>query len=450
MKYKTDSRKVEKGDIFVALRGVNHDGHSYIADAIETGATKVVAEEGLYPVETYIVKDTHEYLVQTLKREYYDEIKDLKLIGITGTNGKTTSCYLIHQALNRLGRKCGYIGTIGFYIDEKICDLPNTTPDILDLYDMLLTCKKEGCEFVAMEVSSHSLDMNRVDGLLFDYAIFTNLTQDHLDYHGNMKNYALAKQKLFRKMKEQGTCFINIDDDNSYHFLLPENHNITYGFRNGSYRITNMTYSLGHTDFIVSHEGEKTYQMKLIGKHNLYNMLVVIMLLEELGIGESEIRKTISLLEEPRGRMECVRYHDALIIVDYAHTPDAVSNAIHAVLEIPHGKIYTIVGCGGDRDRAKRPEMAKIATDLSDYVIFTSDNPRNEDPEHILEDMEHGLDNTNYEKIVNRKEAINRGIQMLQKSDILLLLGKGHETYQVIGNKKIHFDDMEEVKKIIK
>lgn len=450
MKYKTDSRKVEKGDIFVALRGVNHDGHSYIADAIETGATKVVAEEGLYPVETYIVKDTHEYLVQTLKREYYDEIKDLKLIGITGTNGKTTSCYLIHQALNRLGRKCGYIGTIGFYIDEKICDLPNTTPDILDLYDMLLTCKKEGCEFVAMEVSSHSLDMNRVDGLLFDYAIFTNLTQDHLDYHGNMKNYALAKQKLFRKMKEQGTCFINIDDDNSYHFLLPENHNITYGFRNGSYRITNMTYSLGHTDFIVSHEGEKTYQMKLIGKHNLYNMLVVIMLLEELGIGESEIRKTISLLEEPRGRMECVRYHDALIIVDYAHTPDAVSNAIHAVLEIPHGKIYTIVGCGGDRDRAKRPEMAKIATDLSDYAIFTSDNPRNEDPEHILDDMEHGLDNTNYEKIVNRKEAINRGIQMLQKSDILLLLGKGHETYQVIGNKKIHFDDMEEVKKIIK
>ena len=450
MKYKTDSRKVEKGDIFVALRGVNHDGHSYIADAIETGATKVVAEEGLYPVETYIVKDTHEYLVQTLKREYYDEIKDLKLIGITGTNGKTTSCYLIHQALNRLGRKCGYIGTIGFYIDEKICDLPNTTPDILDLYDMLLTCKKEGCEFVAMEVSSHSLDMNRVDGLLFDYAIFTNLTQDHLDYHGNMKNYALAKQKLFRKMKEQGTCFINIDDDNSYHFLLPENHNITYGFRNGSYRITNMTYSLGHTDFIVSHEGEKTYQMKLIGKHNLYNMLVVIMLLEELGIGESEIRKTISLLEEPRGRMECVRYHDALIIVDYAHTPDAVSNAIRAVLEIPHGKIHTIIGCGGDRDRAKRPEMAKIATDLSDYVIFTSDNPRNEDPEHILEDMEHGLDNTNYEKIVNRKEAINRGIQMLQKSDILLLLGKGHETYQVIGNKKIHFDDMEEVKKIIK
>ena len=441
---------MEKGDIFVALRGVNHDGHSYIADAIETGATKVVAEEGLYPVETYIVKDTHEYLVQTLKREYYDEIKDLKLIGITGTNGKTTSCYLIHQALNRLGRKCGYIGTIGFYIDEKICDLPNTTPDILDLYDMLLTCKKEGCEFVAMEVSSHSLDMNRVNGLLFDYAIFTNLTQDHLDYHGNMKNYALAKQKLFRKMKEQGTCFINIDDDNSYHFLLPENHNITYGFRNGSYRITNMTYSLGHTDFIVSHEGEKTYQMKLIGKHNLYNMLVVIMLLEELGIGESEIRKTISLLEEPRGRMECVRYHDALIIVDYAHTPDAVSNAIHAVLEIPHGKIYTIVGCGGDRDRAKRPEMAKIATDLSDYAIFTSDNPRNEDPEHILDDMEHGLDNTNYEKIVNRKEAINRGIQMLQKSDILLLLGKGHETYQVIGNKKIHFDDMEEVKKIIK
>ena len=441
---------MEKGDIFVALRGVNHDGHSYIEDAIKKGASKVVVEEGLYSVETYIVKDTHEYLVQTLKNEYYDQIKDLKLIGITGTNGKTTSCYLIHQALNRLGRKCGYIGTIGFYIDKKICDLSNTTPDILDLYDMLLTCKKEGCEFVAMEVSSHALDMNRVEGLEFDYVVFTNLTQDHLDYHGNMKNYALAKQKLFRKLKGQGRCFINVDDDYHHYFLLPENHNVTYGFHNGDYRITNMTYSLGHTDFVVSNGAEKTYQMKLIGKHNLYNMLVVIMLLEDLKIDENEIRKTVSLLEEPRGRMECVRYHDALVIVDYAHTPDAVLNAIRAVLEIPHGKIYTIVGCGGDRDRAKRPEMAKIAADLSDYVIFTSDNPRHEDPERILEDMEHGLDNTNYEKIVNRQEAIDRGIQMLQKSDILLLLGKGHETYQVIGNEKIHFDDMEEVKKIIK
>lgn len=449
MKIKTDSRKVTKGDTFVALRSV-HDGHQYIEDAILNGATKIVAEEGLYPVDTYIVKNTHDYLIETLHELYYDQIKDLKLIGITGTNGKTTSCYLVEQALNLLDKKCGYIGTNGFYIKEHVRDIGNTTPDILDLYEMLIECKEAGCEYVAMEVSSHALDMKRVEGLLFDYAVFTNLTQDHLDYHGDMKTYALAKQNLFTKLKEGGECIINEDDDYHKFFLLKENNNTTYGFSHGDYQITDMTYGLGHTDFVVHHEVDQMYQMKLIGKHNLYNMLVVIILLRKIGFEEEEIKKTVGILEEPRGRMECVSYHDALIIVDYAHTPDAVKNAIMAVKEIPHGKIYTMIGCGGDRDRAKRPIMARIATDQSDYAIFTSDNPRNEDPERILEDMTTNLENKNYEIIVNRKEAIKKGIQMLEKSDILLLLGKGHETYQVIKGEKFHFDDIEEVRNIIK
>lgn len=449
MKYKTDSRKVKKGDTFVALRGVNDDGHAYIYHAIRNGAAKIVAEEGLYPVGTYIVKDTHEYLIKTLKEEYYEKIKDLKLIGITGTNGKTTSCYLVQQALNRLGKKCAYIGTIGFYMEEKVCDLNNTTPDILDLYDMLLTCVDAGYEYVAMEVSSHSLDQKRLEGLLFDYVVFTNLTQDHMDYHGNMKNYALTKQKLFYQLKEGATALINMDDDYHTHYLIPENHNVTYGFSNGDYKIVDMTYHLGNTEFVVQHQDNMTYQMKLIGKHNLYNMLVVIILLELIGISKEDVQKVVALLEEPRGRMECTSYQDALIIVDYAHTPDAVKNAISAVKELPHHKIYTMVGCGGDRDRAKRLPMAKMATDLSDYAIFTSDNPRNEDPEQILQDMIQGLDNSNYEIIVNRKEAIKKGIQMLQKDDILLLLGKGHETYQMIGNEKVHFDDIEEVRNIV-
>ena len=213
MNIKVDSRKIKPGDIFIAIKGINDDGHNYIEEAISNGAKQVIVESGLYSVDTLVVKDTHEYLVNYLKDNYYDKIKDLKLIGITGTNGKTTSSYLLWQALNKLGIKTAYIGTIGFYIDEKIKELNNTTPDILDLYEMFIEAINNDCEYVVMEVSSHSLSFNRVGGLLFDYGMFTNLTQDHLDYHLNMKDYALAKQKLFKSIKKDGYAIINIDDD---------------------------------------------------------------------------------------------------------------------------------------------------------------------------------------------------------------------------------------------
>lgn len=450
MNIKVDSRKVKKGDTFIALKTLNNDGHKYVEDAIEKGAKKVVVEKGFYEVETLIVNDTKEYLINYLNENYYNEIKDLKLIGMTGTNGKTTTCFLLHKALNKLGVKCGYIGTIGFYIDDKIRDLNNTTPDILDMYEMLIECKEKECEYVIMEVSSHALDMRRVDGLKFDYAIFSNLTKDHLDYHKTMENYALAKQRIFLQLKEDGKAVVNADDAYKEYFILEQNNNITYGFTESDYQIIDYNINTLVSTFVVQNIEKTTYETKLLGKHNLYNLLVIIIILSEIGFDKEKISELISTMEAPTGRMDTIKYNTNSIIIDYAHTPDAVKNVISAVKEIATNNIYTIVGCGGNRDKTKRPEMAKIATDLSTKVIITSDNPRLENPDDIINDMIQGLDNSNYEIEENREEAIKKGIQMLSKNDILLVLGKGHETYQIIGEKKIDFDDKQKVLDIIR
>lgn len=451
MKLKTDSRKVKKGDTFVALKTLNHDGHEYVDDAIKNGATTVVVDHGLYGVDTLVVNDTKEYLIRSLKEQYYDSIKDLKLIGMTGTNGKTTTCFLIYQALCKLEKKAAYIGTIGFYVDgEKIKELSNTTPEINELYELLLYCASNQVEYVVMEVSSHALAMNRVEGLEFDYAIFSNLTKDHLDYHLDMKSYALAKQKLFSMLKEDGKAIVNQDDDYKNYFLLKENNNITYGFEESDYQVMDVMIDVSGNQFVVKH-GENRYELKsdLLGKHNVYNMLVVVTVLLEEDIPAESIQTLISKLKSPMGRMDTIYYDSNRIIIDYAHTPDAVQNVIKAVKELNPNHIYTIIGCGGNRDKTKRPEMAKIATSLSDYAIFTSDNPRLEDPNDILDDMVNHLENENYETIVNRKNAIIRGIQMLENNDILLVLGKGHETYQIIGKEKLEFDDKQVVLEII-
>lgn len=433
MNIKDDSRKVVKGDTFIALKKI-HDGHDYIDEAIKNGATKIIAEKGNYSVDTLIVPDTHEYLVNYLKETYYDEIKDLKLIGMTGTNGKTTTCFLIYQVLNNLGIKTAYIGTIGFYLDKKVKDLNNTTPDILEMYELLLECKKNNCVYVVMEASSHALDMNRLATLEFDIGIFSNLTPDHIDYHKTLENYALAKQKLFKQVKY--LSIINSDDAYKDYFLTANS--TTYGIDSGDYKISDYTIDTKGTTFTLN--GTK-YHTNLIGKHNLYNVLVVIVLLEYLMIDEEKIVNQISLLNAPIGRMDLIKSGDNTIIVDYAHTPDAVEKIIKACLELKPNRIITIIGCGGNRDRAKRPMMANIATNLSDEVIFTTDNPRDEKPENIIADMLHGLDSSNYEIVINREKAIIKGIQKLTKNDILLVLGKGHETYQLVNGIKYDFDD---------
>lgn len=438
MNIKSDSRKIKKGDTFVALKYSN-DGHQYIEDAIKKGATSVVAEHGLYSVDTLIVKDTHEYLVNYLKTNYWDKIKDLKIIGMTGTNGKTTTCYLLHKALNILGEKCAYIGTIGFYIDEKIKDLENTTPDILEIYEMLLKAKEEECKYVVMEVSSHALSLNRVKGLEFDMALFSNLTQDHLDYHHTIDNYLNAKKKLFTMLKNDKLAIINIDDKYYKDFIMKENNNKTYGFKDSNYQITKYNYNLNESNFVIN--DCDIYKTKLIGKYNIYNLTLVIAALNNLGFDYEQISKVIENLDSPSGRMDKIMYGSNAIIIDYAHTPDAVENVLLTAKELNPNHLYVIVGCGGDRDKTKRPIMGEIAVNNAEHVVFTSDNPRTEDPSEIIRDIIQKLDKKNYEIEINREKAIIRGIQLLKENDILMILGKGHENYQIIGKNKIFFDD---------
>lgn len=443
MNIKIDSRKVKEGDTFIALRGINNDGHNYIEDAIENGAKTVIVEEGEYKVNTIVVKDTKEYLREYLENNYYDEIKKLKLVGMTGTNGKTTTCYLIYQALNKLNIKCAYIGTLGFYLNDEKRILNNTTPNLYELYEMLLECVNKDYEYVVMEVSSQGLSMGRVDTLIFDYVIFSNLTRDHLDYHGSMDNYVLEKQKLF-KMTNNSYAIINNDDEYKDYFIL-DNKNITYGKTGDDYKISDINSTLNGSNFKLN--GEE-YFTKLIGEYNIYNVTVVIILLKLLGI--DNIYEIVENLDSPDGRMDMINYKDNTIIIDYAHTPDAVEKIITNVSKLNHNKIITLIGCGGNRDKTKRSIMGGIATKYSDYVVFTSDNPRFEKPKKILKDITCKLDRKNYKIIVNREKAIKKSIQMLSKNDILLLLGKGHEDYQVIKDKKIPFSDKEKVIKYLR
>ncbi len=437
-----DSRKIQKGDIFVAIKGYSRDGHAFINDAIERGASLIVAEEGTYDIPYKIVDNSREYLVSYLEKEYNPLLKNIKFIGITGTNGKTTTAYLIYKALRKLGIKAAYIGTIGFYLEKKICSLPNTCPDVWDLYDMFLKAKEEGCQYIIQEISSDALARSRVEGYLFDYAIFTNLTQDHLDFHKTMGNYALAKQMLFKKLKKTGQAIVNVDDKYKDYFLLKENHTITYGFTDGEYRIKSFhTEALG-SEFVVEYEDESyAFCSKLIGKYNIYNMLVTILFLHQIGIKMPDIKRVVCQLESPAGRMDVIPYKNNHIVIDYAHTPDAIEKVIRAVKEVTKGNIYVVFGCTGDRDRSKRSIMMQIVTNLTKKAIVTSDDPHYEDPEQIIADMLEGNIKNNYEICLDRKKAIEKGILLLDDNDALLILGKGHEEFILYKNERIPFND---------
>ena len=429
-----DSRKVRRGDTFIAIKGINGDGHDYIKDAINRGCSKVICEYGNYDYDNIeYVDSTKDYLDNYIKNKYVDIVKNLKLIGITGTNGKTTTSFLIYQALNKVGIKCAYIGTIGFYMDGNKYDNINTTPDILSLYHMLIECVRNDIEYVVMEVSSQGLYYNRVKYLEFDYAVFTNLTQDHLDFHKTMDEYLKCKLKLFRNLKDTGVSIINKDDEYYKHFITKNT--ISYGV-SGDYKISDINNSSFKVNNIM-------YNTKLIGNYNIYNICVVIIILELLNIDSNTIKSVVSSINCAPGRMERINYKDSTIIIDYAHTPDAVEKVISAVKN--DNRVITIIGCGGNRDNSKRKYMGKIALTNSDYVIYTTDNPRYEDPYDIILDMIQLLDSFNYEIEINRKKAIIKGIQMLKKGDILLILGKGHEDYQEINGVKHHFSDKEVV-----
>lgn len=449
---KTDSRKIVKGDIFVALRGIVGDGHKFISKAIENGASMIIAEEGIYDIPYEIVSDTREYLNNYLKENYNKFLEEMHIIGITGTNGKTTTAYLIYDALNKLEKKCCYIGTIGYFLDKKERDLPNTTPEVTDIYDMLINAYDKGYRYAVIEASSEGLLHKRLENVPFEYAVFTNLTQDHLNIHGTMENYARCKQKLFNQLKPNGKAIINFDDPNKYTFMFDYNTNITYGFTGGDYRITDYQMSILGSIFTFVNNGVKqNIKVPLIGKYNIYNVLVTIIVLYELGFTYSNISNALLTATSPAGRMDMIQYKNNRIIIDYAHTPDAIYNIISTVKEVCEGNIYVVFGCTGDRDRTKRPIMTKMVTDTCNMAIITCDDIHNENPNRIVEDMINGLTNSNYKVELDRKKAINMGIDLLEVNDVLLILGKGHEEVMIVkDNKKIPFNDKKTVLECLK
>ena len=450
-KYETNSRLIKPGQTFVAIKGYTVDGHDYIEDAIKNGATAVIAQKEVKcDVPVTVVENSAEYYQKLLVKEYKDEFKDLKLIGITGTNGKTTSAYLTYQMLLDLGKKAAYIGTIGFMCGDYFKELPNTSPEILTTYKLLEKAKEMECEYVVMEVSNFALDQKRIEGLEFVAGAFTNLTEDHLDYHKTMENYLKAKLLLTDYIKKDGVLLVNKDDEASEKFIEKFKNTKTFGYGNADYDILSDDIYPDHTDIIFKVD-EKEYKVttNLTSKFNVYNYFTMFSILHELGFEINELIEKTKDLKAPKGRCETYKVKDGFAVVDYAHTPDAVLKTVTAYKELAKGRVITLVGCGGDRDPLKRPIMGEIASNYSDYVIFTNDNPRTEDPKNIMKDILKGVKKDNYEVCLDRREAIKKALDMIKKNDIVLLLGKGHEDYQILGHTKVHLDDSEEILKYI-
>lgn len=448
-----DSRKIEKDNIFFALEGSAFDGHDFIDKAIEKGAAMVVVSKNVEIKNknvTYVkVEDSRKIMGKVASSYYLHPEKKVKIIGITGTNGKTTSTYILESIIGQASR----IGTVEYKIGDEIFDAVNTTPESLDLIKILDLTAKKGIKYLVMEVSSHSLDMGRVDMLDFDVAVFTNLSQDHLDYHMDMENYFEAKRKLFLKLKNKKGSVLNIDNIYGKR-LYDEFGGISYG-KKADLEGTVVNHSLSDMTIKLRYKGKEFKStVKLMGLFNLYNIMGAVGAALQLGYNFEEICKKLSQVNKAPGRFESVDFgQDYMVVVDYAHTPDGISNILRALSQLRKSKIITVFGAGGDRDRKKRPLMTVEACKYSDYLILTSDNPRSEDPEIILKDVEEGIDKNSeisYEKIINREEAISRAVNLANKDDIVLIAGKGHETYQIIGGDKIHFDDREMAEKYIK
>lgn len=438
---KKDSRKVMPGDTFVDTTF----NKEYVYDAVRNGAAFIISKIK-YDENTIVVDDPKEYYNNYIYNKYYEKIKDITLIGVTGTNGKTTTSYIIYDILNKMDIKCAYIGTIGFYKNGTIKELNNTTPDIEELYEYLYECALDDIRYVVMEVSSHALVQDRVYGLKYDACIFTNLTEDHLDYHKNMDEYKKAKLLLFDKLRNKRIAIINSDDQNYKDFIFSNNYNVKVG-KFGDFRIRNIKLNDDSLDLKFSFKNEYFKHLNMVGKYNAYNYLEAVAALVYLNFDINEILK-IDVLAPP-GRMYIVKYKDNTIFIDYAHTPDAMEKVLKSVNEFKKNKVFTIFGCGGDRDKFKRSIMGNIASIYSDKVIITNDNPRTENEDDIISDIVSGIKTDNYEIVKNRKDAIIRGVSYLDKNDILLILGKGHEDYQIIGNEKKHFSDLEVLKDII-
>ena len=447
-----DSRTVVRGSMFFAVRGTVSDGHDYIDMAVAKGASAIVCER--MPEKTdenvaYVqVTDTNRAMGLIASAFYGEPSRKLRLVGVTGTNGKTTTATLLFDLFRKLGYKCGLISTVVYRIDEKSIPSTHTTPDAVRLNAMLAEMVEVGCEFCFMEVSSHSIVQERIVGLSFVGGVFTNITHDHLDYHGTFAEYIRAKKMFFDNLPKEAFALVNSDDRNG--LVMVQNTRAavkTYGMQGRSDFCVRIMETHFH-GMLLNIDGSELW-VKFIGRFNAYNLLAVYAVARLLGADKEEILKTISVLEPVDGRFQTLRSKNGITaIVDYAHTPDALQKAIDTINEIrkPGQKLYIIAGCGGDRDRTKRPIMGRMAASGGDLAILTSDNPRTEDPESILEQMKAGIDpGARYLTICDRREAIKTAVMMADAGDIILVAGKGHETYQIIGTQKYHFDDREEI-----
>lgn len=453
-----DSRQVCEGDLFMAMRGTQTDGHAYIASAIEKGAVAVLCEdlpEQLNNGVTYIqVKESEDAVGKLATTFYGDPTSKLKLVGVTGTNGKTTIATLLYNTFRYFGYKVGLVSTVCNYIDDEAVPTEHTTPDPITLNRLLGKMADYGCKYAFMEVSSHSIDQKRISGLKFAGGIFTNLTRDHLDYHKSVDNYLRAKKKFFDDMPKDAFCLTNLDDKNGMVMVQNTRAKVcTYSLRSLSDFKGKLLES--HFEGMILEFNNRELSVQFIGKFNASNLLAVFGAAVLLGKQEEEVLVALSTLKPVSGRFETVRSPEGYTaIVDYAHTPDAlvnVLNAIHGVVE-GKGQIITVCGAGGNRDKGKRPLMAKEAAKLSDRVIITSDNPRFEEPQDIINDMLAGLDKDDMRKtisIVDRREAIKTACMLAQPGDVILVAGKGHENYQDVKGVKHHFDDKEVLSEFI-
>jgi len=455
-----DSRKVSKGNIFAALHGSKDEGKKYIKDAIFRGAIAILTDDNaiIEKDATYIISNNVSEALGVISSRFYNEpSKKMKVFAITGTNGKTTITYLIEKIFKDANINLGVIGTILYRFGDSKIPAPNTTPLSPELHELLANMRSNGADGVVMEASSHSLVQNRISGCDLDVAIFTNLTRDHLDYHNTMEEYEKAKSLLFNKFlknssKDKKYSIINIDDASGRN-LVKEAPGIlmTYGIKTkADFRASDIIINKDKTEFIINTAKDKIkIETKLIGKHNIYNILAAFICAYCQNINIDSIVTSIKEFESVPGRFESINIGQPFtVIVDYAHTPDALGNLIMAAKTIKHRKIIMVFGCGGDRDRTKRPLMGEISARMSDYSIITSDNPRSEKPERIALDIEVGFQRIkckNYEVIVDRTSAIEKAISICEKDDILLIAGKGHEDYQVIGDVKIPYNDKDVV-----
>jgi len=453
-----NSRLVRPGFLFVAISGTKADGHDYIFDAMKRGAAAVVAErEEEVPLDApfVIVEASRKALAEIARAYYGDPSSRIPVIGITGTNGKTTVACLAYDILEKAGFKPGIIGTIEYRIGDRRIPSGNTTPESLDVQRMLAELEAEGGRAMVMEVSSHALDQGRVDGIHFKVAVFTNISRDHTDYHKTIEAYRMAKSKLFDKVTGDDIAVINVDDDLGAELAMRERCcSLTYGMeKDAAYSVRDVRSTLSGSTFNWCWpEGSAEVELPLAGRHNIYNFLAAAGAVMALGVAPEKIVEIVRDFKGVEGRLERIdEGQDFIAFVDYAHTDDALEKVLTSLDGLKSGRIIVVFGCGGDRDKTKRPAMAAVAERLADRVIVTSDNPRSENPLDIIEDIKAGFESADtYVAEPDRAKAIAIAVEDAQPGDILLIAGKGHETYQSFSDGMTHFDDREETRKAIR